>query len=160
MRAGLAVGAPEPGGVRVPEALQRAHGTAVLADVRRVRIALDVGVGVVLAVVGDPVDDGSLHAQHPEVGEYVAGRLVRLEGTMGQHPVEADGHAEAAQQVHDGEDGDVGPADPVAPEDRDGYSGHGEGDEDCGHVHTALKRSHGMEATHSPLVLLTGNARI
>ena len=106
-------------GVRVPEAAQRAHHAVAVTDVRRVRIALDVGVRVVLAMVGDPVDDGPLHRQHAEVREDVAGQLVRLERTMGQHPVEADGHAEPADHVHEGEDGDVGPAEPVAPQQRD-----------------------------------------
>ena len=158
--AGLAVRAPEPGGVRVPEALQRAHGAAVLADVRGVRVALLVGVRVVLAVIRDPVDDRALHGEHPEIREDVLGRLVRLEGTMGQHPVEADRDADPAEEVHQHEDGDVGPAEPATPQKRDRSGGHGEGDEDCSHVHTALKRRHGMEATHSPLDLLKGRPRI
>ena len=110
---------PEPAGVRVPEAAQRAHDAVAVADVRRVRIALDVGVGVVLAMVGDPVDDGPLHGEHAHVGEQVAGGLVRLERTMGQHPVEADGHAQPADQVHEDEDDDVRPAEPAPPEQRD-----------------------------------------
>ena len=42
----------------------------------------------------------------------------------------------------------------------DGDSRHGEGDEDCGHVHTALKSGHDMEATHRPRILLKASARI
>ena len=47
---------------------EAAHGAADVlprADVRGVRIALLVGVGVVLAVVGDPVDDRPLTAIEP-----------------------------------------------------------------------------------------------
>ena len=36
---------------------------AAVADVRAVRIALLVGVGVVLAVVGDPVEDRALDGE-------------------------------------------------------------------------------------------------
>ena len=43
--------------MRVPQAAQRAHHAVAVTDVRRVRITLDVGVRVVLAMVGDPVDD-------------------------------------------------------------------------------------------------------
>ena len=126
VRAGLTVRLPEPAGVRVPEAAQRAHDAVAVTDVRGVRIALDVGVRVVLAVVGDPVDDRPLDREHAHVGERVARRLVRLEGAMGQHAVEADGDAETTDQVHEDEDGDVGPAKPDTPEQRDRGGGDGE----------------------------------
>ena len=44
----------EPADVGVGEPLERAPKTAVVPDVRAVRVALLVGVGVVLAVVRDP----------------------------------------------------------------------------------------------------------
>ena len=46
--------------VRVEQAAQRAAPAAAVVDVRAVRVALAVGEGVVLAVVGDPRDDGAL----------------------------------------------------------------------------------------------------
>ena len=41
-----------------------------------------------------------------------------------------------------------------------GYSRHGEGEEDCSHVHTALESGHDMKATHSPRILLKASVRI
>ena len=69
-----------------------------VADVRAVRVALLVGVGVVLAVVGDPVDDAALDGHRAEDGERVLDRLGGLERAVGEHPVEADRDAEAAQR--------------------------------------------------------------
>ena len=58
---GLALGLEQPAGVRVPEAAQ----TAAVTDVRAVRVALLVGVRVVLAVVGDPVEHRALDRSEP-----------------------------------------------------------------------------------------------
>ena len=61
-----------------------------VADVRAVGVALFVGVGVVLAVVGDPGDDRALHRHRAEHREGVFERLRGLEGAMGEQAVEAD----------------------------------------------------------------------
>ena len=47
-----------------------------MPDVRGVRVALLVGVGVVLAVVGDPVQDAALQAHGADDREAVLDRLV------------------------------------------------------------------------------------
>jgi hypothetical protein len=44
----------EPPDVRVEEALELGQDALAVADVRAVRVALLVGEGMVLAVVGDP----------------------------------------------------------------------------------------------------------
>ena len=55
---------------------------AVVADVGAVGIALFVGVGVVLAVVGDPGDDRALDGHRAQHREGVLDRLARS-GTSG-----------------------------------------------------------------------------
>ena len=77
----------------VPEAAQDAADAVAVADVRAVRVALLVGVGVVLAVVGHPADDRALHRHRAEHGEGVLERLGDQEGAVGEQAVEADGHA-------------------------------------------------------------------
>ena len=107
----LPVGAPvlgeQPAGVRVPEAAQHAADAVAVADVRAVRVALDVGVGVVLAVVGDPGDHRALHRHRAEEGEEILGRLVGPEGAVGQQAVVADRDAGGGDQVHHGQDRQV-----------------------------------------------------
>ena len=56
----------------------------------RVRVALLVGVRVVLAVVGDPVHDRALHRHRAEDRDRVLHRFVGLERTVRQQPVEAE----------------------------------------------------------------------
>ena len=89
-----AVGVEQPAHVRVPEPVQRAQEAVAVADVRGVRVALLVGVGVVLAVVGDPRDDRALDRHRPERGEHVLDRLVGLERPVREQAVVADGDAE------------------------------------------------------------------
>ena len=84
----------------MPEAGQDpAHALAV-ADVGAVRVALFVGVGVVLAVVGDPGDHRSLDRHRAEHREDVLDRLRGLEGAVGEKAVEADRDPDRGQQVH------------------------------------------------------------
>ena len=56
------VRAEQPSEMSVGQAAQRAAPAAGVTDVRAVRVAVLVGEGVVLAVVGDPFDDRSLRA--------------------------------------------------------------------------------------------------
>jgi len=74
-----------------------------------------VGVRVVLAVVGDPGDDRALDRHRAEGREEVLDRLARHERPVGQHPVEADRHAQRSGQVEAGEQGEVVPADAAVP---------------------------------------------
>jgi hypothetical protein len=105
-------------------------------------IALLVGVGVVLAVVGDPLDHRSLDGHRAEDREHVARGAVRREGTVGQHPMKADGHAEPAQDVHQCEHDQVGGADEAAPQQRDGGHHHDERQQHGGEIHVAFESSH------------------
>src|SRR6185312_12650266 len=67
--AAVVVVAEHPADMRVPEALQRALEAVLEVDVRAVRVALLVGEGVVLAVVGDPCDDAALDGHRAEYRE-------------------------------------------------------------------------------------------
>ena len=81
--------------------------------VRRVRVALLVGVRVVLAVVGDPRHHRPLDGHRAEDGQRVLRGLVGLEGAVREQAVEAERDAERGQHVHRGHDRQVGPADPL-----------------------------------------------
>ena len=59
--------AEDPAQMGVPEAAQRRAPALAVADVRAVRVALLVGVGVVLAMVGDPLDRRSFDAMQPRI---------------------------------------------------------------------------------------------
>src|SRR6185295_2156527 len=110
--------------VRPPQALECAHHAVAVADVGRVRVALLVGVRVVLAVVGDPADDRALDRHRAGHGQGVGHGLVGGEGAVGEQAVEADGHAEPGDQVHRREDRHVAPVQDVVPgEDRGGDDG-------------------------------------
>ena len=92
-----------------------------VADVRGVRVALLVGVRVVLAVVGDPVEHRAL--QRDRAGDRERVLRAGLEvwnAAVGQQPVVADGDAEAADHVADGEDRQVGHVDGLVPQQDDG----------------------------------------
>ena len=67
--------ADEPPEVRVDEAAQ----ALAAPDVRAVRIALLVGVRVVLAVVGDPRDHGPLDRHRAHGGQEILDGLARGE---------------------------------------------------------------------------------
>jgi hypothetical protein len=82
-------------------------------------IALLVGVRVVLAMVGDPVDDRPLHGHRARGGEEVLDRLGRPERPVREHAVEADRHAEAGHEVHHQRHEQVVDADDLVPEHDD-----------------------------------------
>ena len=139
---GLALGLGQPARVSVPEAAQ----AGAVADVGRVRVALLIGVRVVLAVVGDPVEHGALHRQRAGDGERVAQPSLRLEGAVGQHPVEADRDPAGRHEVHRREDPQVDPVHPGAPQQDDGQQDPDEGDDHPGEVGVALSARHTLEA--------------
>jgi hypothetical protein len=105
--------------VGVQQAAQGPGDARAPPDVRAVRVALLVGVRVVLAVVGDPVDDRALDGHRSGGGEQVLDRPRRPERAVREHPVEPDGHAEPGDEVHREEQGEVVQADDVVPEDDD-----------------------------------------
>ena len=98
---------------------ERALDPAAVA-VRGVRVAVLVGVGVVLAVIGDPRHHGALDRHRPERRERVLDRLERLERAMGEQAVEAERHAVAREDVHDRQHRQVAPVDPGVPQQHDG----------------------------------------
>ena len=118
--------ADEPAEVRVDEAAQALAAT----DVRAVRIALLVGVRVVLAMVGYRRDHGPLDRHRAHGGEEVLHGLARRERAMGEQAVEADGHPESGDEVHDAEEDEVVRAHAVAPEQGDRGEEGDEGDDD------------------------------
>ena len=89
----------EPADVRVPEPAHRAEHTRAEAHVRRVRVALDVRVRVVLAVVRHPLRHGALRGHRTEDREHGAHPGERLEALVGEVPVEADRDAEPGDDV-------------------------------------------------------------
>ena len=91
-----------------------------VADVRGVRIALLVGMRMVLAVVGDPVEDGALQAHPAEYGPHVLQAVVGLEASVREQPVIPDRHPEAEECVGDDHDRQVRGIDPLVPEQHDG----------------------------------------
>ena len=141
-RVRAALGGEEPAGVRVPEAAQHAGGAVAVADVRAVRVALLVGVGVVLAVVGHPAHHGALDRHRAEHGEAVLERLGHEEGAVGEQPVEADGDAEAGEHVHHGQDHEVGRGHRAVPEQDDRREEGHEGEHHGGEVDALFKIGH------------------
>ena len=113
-----------------------------VAGVGAVRVALFVGERVVLAVVGDPVDHAALQRHRAEDRQRVAQPRARLEGAMGQQPVEADGDADRRQQVHDREDHEVARAEEVIPQQHRGHDHRQKRDHDGGDVGVALEAGH------------------
>ena len=85
------------------EAAQVGEPLALEPVVRAVRVALAVREHVVLAMVGDPGDHRPLDRGGPENREQRADRPGRGEAAMGEVAVEADGHAQAGQQIEHAE---------------------------------------------------------
>src|SRR6185437_6910981 len=143
---GLALRHRQPAHVREVEALQRAA-QARAVPVRRVRVALVVGEGVVLAVIGHPVNKEPLDGHRAEHGKRVADGSHRVERAVGEEAVVADGDPEAGRHVHDAEDREVGPADPLIPQQHDRTQEGNEGNEDGAEVRVLLELRHRFEHT-------------
>ncbi len=155
-----AVGVEQPAHVRVPEPVQRAQEAVAVADVRGVRVALLVGVGVVLAVVGDPGDHRALDRHRPERGEQVLDRLVGLERPVREQAVVADGHAEAGDDVHDRQHGEVGPADVLVPEQHDRGDEREERDDRSDEVRDLVRTGHGLDVSRNSAITPVTSQRI
>jgi hypothetical protein len=118
-----------------------------MPGVGAVRVALFVGERVVLAVVGNPVDHRSLQGHRAQHGERVAQPRPRLKGAVGEEAVEADGHANRGQHVHDGEDRQVAWPEELVPQQYRGHDHPQEGDHDGADVHVALQPCHVSSTT-------------
>jgi hypothetical protein len=110
-----------------------------MPDVRGVGIAVVVRERVVLAVIGHPVEHGTLHRHRAEHGERVAHRRDRVEGAMGEEAVVADRDADGGGHVHRGEDREVGPAHHVVPQQHDRGERRDERQDHGGEVHSSLE---------------------
>jgi hypothetical protein len=113
---GAVLGAEDPADVGVPEP---AHSGAV-TEVRAVRIALDVGVGVVLAVVGDPLVEWALERHRPRDRQRALDARRRRERAVREQAVVADRDAEARDDVHAREQRKVDGVDGAVPQQDDG----------------------------------------
>ena len=118
--------AEHPSQMSVDQPRDRAAPAGAVANVRAVRIAVDVGELVVLAVGGHPVDHRSLGGGGTERGEAGTHEAVALEAAVGQQPVKADGDPRAHDHVAERQDQQVlprqqiaGPAEPHADPDHD-----------------------------------------
>ena len=135
--------------------------TGTVTHVRGVRVALLVGVRVVLAVVGDPVDDGSLHRQRTEDREQVPRALVGLECAVREHAVEARRSRRSHSAGTSARRRRRRTSRARSPHSRGtAIADDDERQQDGGHVHTALESGHAMEATRNIRFDLWAWARI
>ena len=88
--------------------------------------------------------DRALDRHRAERRERPAHRRRRLEGAVGEQAVEADGDAEADEQVHDAEDRQVAAADESAPGEDDRGDEGDERHDDYPDGDSALERAHGQ----------------
>src|SRR3712207_2121649 len=78
----------------------------------------------------------------------------RLERAVREQAVEADGHAEAADDVHEGQHGEVAPVDERVPEQHDGGDEGDEGHDDAGEVGDPVRGGHGLSLTPNSMRIL------
>jgi hypothetical protein len=83
-------------------------------------VTVDVGEGVVLAVVGDPGDDPSLDGHRAQNGDDRPERARRLEGAVGEQPVVAQRDAQCRDDVEAGHEAQLQRSDRAVPEQDDG----------------------------------------
>ena len=130
----------QPAHVRVPEAGEHAAHALARVRVGAVRVALLVREGVVLAMVGDPVDHRALDRHGSEDRERRAHPGLRLERAVRQHAMEADRHAEADGRVHHGQDREIESGDEAAPQQVERGEEAEEGDDDGDDRDSTLER--------------------
>ena len=145
--AGLSLSREQPARVCVPEAAHHTGRAVTVTDVRAVRIALLVSVRVMLAVVGDPAHDGSLHGHRAEDREDVLEGLRDLKRAMGEKAVEADGHADRGQHIHHGQDRERGCRHGAVPQQHDRGDEGDEGQKYGGDVDTLLQLGHDIKCS-------------
>ncbi len=104
----------EPAHVGVHETL--GHGQRRRAEQPRgVRVAVPVGVGVVAAVVGHPVEHVALDGERAGDRHRDAQPLLRLERLVREVPVEAHRDTENGGHVEEHQQREIVPADPPSP---------------------------------------------
>ena len=102
-------------------------------------------MGVVLAVVGDPVEHAALERHRAGDREAVLDGLRRLEGAMREQTVVAHRDAQPVDDVQPREDAQVDPVDPVVPQEEDGGDQADERHDHPGHVRVALSPGHALQ---------------
>ena len=81
--------------------------------------APSVGVGVVLAMVGDPIEHRALHRQRTEYRERPLEPRIRPKRAMREQSVKADRDPQPGEDVQDEHDREVGRVDRSVPEQQD-----------------------------------------
>jgi hypothetical protein len=113
---GAALGVDEqPADMRVKQARDRSAPAASVADVRAVRVPLDVGERVVLTMVSHPRDHRPFNRGRAEHGKHGPHRSRRRERSVRQVAVEADRDAQAGRQIEDRKHDKIAAVQPVAP---------------------------------------------
>lgn len=115
--------------MRVQQTAQLAAQMCAVA-VRGVGVPRPVGEGVVAAVGGDPADDVALETHRPRHRERDAHGADGPVAAVGEAAVEADGDAEAGDDVEDEGDHDVGGMDEAPPQQPAGETDRHEGQDD------------------------------
>ena len=105
----------EPAHMRVPEPLDASDEAFAVVDVRRVRVARLVRVGVVAPVIGDPGDERPLDRHRAEDRQGDLEGAPALERAMSEETMEAHRHAQAGQHVADDEHPEVQEVERLAP---------------------------------------------
>ena len=123
----------EPSHVGVPGSADGSpEGIAV--GVGRVGVAVFVADLGVSAVCGDPTEEWSLEGHGSEDGEGCGDDLVGFEASVGEEPVVSDGDAQACEEVHPDEEGEIDPVEGDAPEEDGGGDDAEERDDDDGAI--------------------------
>ena len=82
-------------------------------------VVVGIGVLVVCAVHGDPLDDGALGGHGAEDADDECHWAACFEGLVGEEAVVADGDAEPGEDVHHEEEGEVDPGESEGPDKHD-----------------------------------------
>jgi hypothetical protein len=110
-----------------------------------VRIALDVGERVVLAVVGHPGDHRALDRHRAEDRDHRAERPRGLKRPVREHPVVAERHAHAGDHVQTDEQPELQRPDRAVPQHHYRRDQSGQGCHDADQVGDLVAQRHGAE---------------
>src|SRR5450755_2010477 len=119
-----------------------------------VRIALAIGVGVVLSMISHPIQHRPLDRQRAEHGKRPLEPRIGLKRAVREQPVKPNRHANRGQEIHDCEDCQVDRIDRSVPEQNDGEQNPEERDDDPDQVVIALGTSHSTRTSYIYLYFL------
>ena len=106
------------------------------------RVALLVGMGVVFAVIGHPVQHRALNGERSEHGEDLLEPRMRLEGAVREQTMKAHRHPARGEQIEADEQREVGGVDPRVPQEHHGEERAGEWHDHAGEVGGLLGSGH------------------